>query len=57
MLISGKIQAQKRKGVKNMLYATSKEAYELKLIDEIAHSKISWSSILKAIQLAALTNA
>lgn len=40
-----------------MMYGASKEAYELKLIREIAQSKISWGSILKAIQLAALTNA
>lgn len=40
-----------------MLYEASREAYELKLIQEIAESKLSWSSILKAFQLAALTNA
>ncbi len=40
-----------------MMYTGSKEAYELKLIDEIAHEKLSWSSILKAIKLATLVNA
>lgn len=34
----------------------SKEAYELELIHELANQKFSWSSILKAIQLAALTS-
>lgn len=36
-------------------YYAAQEAYELKLIDELAHEKFSWSSIWKAIQLAALT--
>ncbi len=38
-------------------YAAYKEAYELQLIDELANEKFSWSSLLKAFQLAALTNA
>ncbi len=35
---------------------TTEEAYELKLIDELAHEKFSWSSIIKAFCLAALLN-
>ncbi len=30
--------------------------YERKLIDELEHSKFSWSTVLKAIQLYALTS-
>lgn len=30
------------------------ERYELKLIDELATEKLSWSSLWKAIQLTAL---
>ncbi len=29
--------------------------YERKLIDELEHSKFSWNTVLKAIQLYALT--
>ncbi|MGN0519871.1 MAG: hypothetical protein ACI4LB_03950 [Candidatus Fimenecus sp.] len=36
-------------------YYESKEAYERKLIDDLANQKFSWSSIWKAIQLTALT--
>lgn len=36
-------------------YHESKEAYELKLIDELASQKLSWDSIWKAIQLTLLT--
>ncbi len=37
-------------------YVLYKESYELQLIDELAHEKLSWSSLLKAFRLAALTN-
>lgn len=36
-----------------MLYNRCSEAYRRKLIDEIAKSKFSWSTILKGIQLVA----
>lgn len=34
-----------------MLFNRCEELYRRKLIDEIAHSKFSWSSILKGVQL------
>lgn len=49
------IQANQRKGVKNMTgQYENTERYELKLIDELATEKLSWSSLWKAIQLTAL---
>lgn len=30
--------------------------YERKLIDELEHSKFSWNTVLKALQLYALTS-
>ncbi len=38
-------------------YEAYKEAYALQLIDELAHEKFSWNSLLKALRLAALNNA
>lgn len=50
------IQTNQRKGVKQNMRCTTEEAYELKLIDELAHEKFSWSSIIKAFRLAAMLN-
>ena len=50
------IQANQRKGVKSMMgYYESTEAYERKLIDDLASEKFSWDTIWKALQLTALT--
>lgn len=44
----------KEKGVNEMRTGYDFD-YERKLIDELEHSKFSWSTVLKAIQLYALT--